>query len=95
MRRTRGTVLAVAVRRLAPSPAARACERVCAAGGSANAGELRAPATSLFGGMPSASGCYFSWCKSSPSPYLARQMSRVEMRTPGVTDVQLPNLFGK
>ena len=27
-------------------------------------------------------------------PYLARQMSRVETRTPGVTDVQLPDLFG-
>ena len=27
-------------------------------------------------------------------PYLARQMSRVETRTPGLTDVQLPDLFG-
>ena len=27
-------------------------------------------------------------------PYLARQVSRVETRTPGVTDVQLPDLFG-
>jgi hypothetical protein len=27
-------------------------------------------------------------------PYLARQMSRVETWTPGVTDVQLPDLFG-
>ena len=27
-------------------------------------------------------------------PYLARQMSRVKTRTPGVTDVQLPDLFG-
>ena len=26
--------------------------------------------------------------------YLARQMSRVETRTPGVTDVRLPDLFG-
>ena len=27
-------------------------------------------------------------------PYPARQMSRVETRTPGVTDVLLPYLFG-
>ena len=27
-------------------------------------------------------------------PYLACQMSRVETRTPGVTDIQLPYLFG-
>ena len=27
-------------------------------------------------------------------PYLVHQMSRVETRTPGVTDVQLPDLFG-
>ena len=27
-------------------------------------------------------------------PYLARQMSRVETRTPGETDVVLPDLFG-
>ena len=30
----------------------------------------------------------------SRAPYLARQMLRVEMRTPGETDIQLPDLFG-
>ena len=90
-----GAVLGPDERRPPPSLVARACERVCASRGSANVGELRAPATLLFGGMLPADDYRLSRCKNSPSSYLARQMSRVETRTPGVTDVQLPDLFGE